>query len=108
VEVFVVVISAHVEELEEHVTPKLVPLAIPQIGVGVKITLINTITHASKIFKILDTMLKDTCVGEKFEHELVLLVELIDTTCDQKLIDTTGEKPIDDLTTGVEHVVFND
>lgn len=45
VEVCVVVVSTHVEELEEHVTPKLVPSAIPQIGVGVEITLINIITH---------------------------------------------------------------
>jgi hypothetical protein len=38
--------------LEKHVTPKLVPSPIPQIGVGIEITLIQTITHASKQFKI--------------------------------------------------------
>jgi hypothetical protein len=82
VEVFVVVVSIQVEELEEHISPKLVPLSIPQIGVGIKITLINIIMHASKVFKILDTMLKDTSINEKLELELVPLVELVDTTCD--------------------------
>ncbi len=96
VEVFVVVVSFHVKELEKHVTPKLVPSPIPQIGVGVEITLIQTITHASKQFKILNTMLKDTPMSEKLKLELVPLVEPI---------NTTGEKPIDDLTT---NVVFND
>jgi hypothetical protein len=52
VEVFVVVVNFHVKELEKHVTPKLVPSPIPQIGVGIEITLIQTITHASKQFKI--------------------------------------------------------
>jgi hypothetical protein len=117
VEVFVIVVNTHVEKLEEHVTPKPIPSIIPQIGVGVEINLINTIKHASKVFKILDIVLKDTPVSEKLEFELVPLVEHVDITCDQKLIDTTcdyklidiiGEKPIDDLTASVEHVVFND
>jgi len=34
VEVLVVVVSIQVEELEKPITPKLVPLAIPKIGVG--------------------------------------------------------------------------
>lgn len=53
-------------------------------------------------------MLKDTHVSEKLKPELVPLVKLVDTTCDQKLIDIIGDKPIDDLTASVEHVVFND
>jgi len=108
VEVFVVVVSIHVEELEEHVTPKPIPLTIAQIGVGVEITLINTIMHAFKVLKILYTVLKDTLISEKLKPKLVPLVEPIDTTCDYKLIDTTCEKPVDDLTAHVEHVVFND
>jgi hypothetical protein len=55
--------------------------------------------HAFKILKILDIVLKDTPISEKLEHELVPLVEPI---------DTTSEIPIDDLTIGVKHVVFND
>ncbi len=39
-EVPIVNVITKVEELEEFVIPKLVPLVIPDIGVGVEITLI--------------------------------------------------------------------
>jgi hypothetical protein len=65
VEVLVVIVSTHVEGLEELVTLKPVPLIIPKIGVGVKVTLINTITHAFEVFKTPDTISKDTLVVER-------------------------------------------
>jgi hypothetical protein len=54
-----VVVSNLVEELEEPITPKLVPLAIPNIGVGAKVTLIDTITHAFEVFGTSNIILKD-------------------------------------------------
>ncbi len=64
-EVLVVIVSTHVEGLEELVTLKAVPLGIPKIGVGVEVTLINTITHAFEVFKTPDTISKDTLVVER-------------------------------------------
>jgi hypothetical protein len=63
-EISIVFVSTSIEELEELVTPKLVPLAIPKIGVGANVTLINTITHAFEVFKTLNTILKNTLVVE--------------------------------------------
>jgi hypothetical protein len=64
-EVLVVVVSTQVEGLEELVIPKLVPLVIPKIGVGLEVTLIDIITHTFKVFKTLDTILKDTPIAER-------------------------------------------
>jgi len=50
--------------LEKLVTPKPIPLVILEIGVGIDITLIDNITHASEVFKTLDTVLKDTPIIE--------------------------------------------
>jgi hypothetical protein len=58
VEIHVVVVNIQVEELEELVTPKLVPLTIPEIGVGANVTLIDIVTHAYKVFKTLNIVLK--------------------------------------------------
>jgi hypothetical protein len=94
VEIFVVIVSIQVEELEKLITPKLIPLVILEIGVGAKVTLINIITHAFKVFKTLEyTVLKDTCVIERLGSKLVPLVEHV---------DTTSEQPIDDLVVGVK------
>ncbi len=60
-EISIVFVSTSIEELEELVTPKLVPLAIPKIGVGANVTLINTITHAFEVFRTPYMVLKDTC-----------------------------------------------
>ncbi len=57
-EIHVVVVNIQVEELEELVTPKLVPLTIPEIGVGANVTLIDIVTHAYKVFKTLNIVLK--------------------------------------------------
>jgi hypothetical protein len=62
VQVYVVVVNNQVQGLEEPITPKPIPLVILEIGVGVKVILIDTITHASKVFKTLDIILKDTHV----------------------------------------------
>jgi hypothetical protein len=36
--------------LVEHVTPKLVPLTLPEIGICTNVTLIESNTHASEVF----------------------------------------------------------
>ncbi len=99
VEVLVVIVSIQVEELEKLITPKFVPLAITEIGVGVEDTLINIVTHACKVFRTLDTVLMDTCVTKRAWSKLVPLVEPV---------DTISEQPIDDLIIGVEYVVLGD
>jgi len=71
-----------VEVLEELVTPKPIPLVILDIGVGVKVTLIDNITNAFEVFKILDMILKDTHVAKGQGPQPVPLVEPIDTTCE--------------------------
>jgi hypothetical protein len=50
-EVHVVVVSTHVEALEKLVIEKLIPLIIPKIGIGIEVTLIDNITHASEVFR---------------------------------------------------------
>jgi hypothetical protein len=99
VEIHVVVVSTHVEGLEEHVTPKLVPLVIPKIGVGVEVTLIDTITHTSEVFRTPNIILKDTPIVERPRSKHVILVELV---------DTTSEQLVDDLAARVKHVVLGD
>jgi hypothetical protein len=58
VEIHVVIVSIQVEELEELVIPKLVPLTIPEIGVDADVTLINIVTHAYEVFRTLNIVLK--------------------------------------------------
>jgi hypothetical protein len=99
VEVLVVVISTQVEKWEKHVIPKLVPLVIPKIGVGIKVTLIDIVTHASKVFRTPNIILKETHVVEITGLKRIPLVEPIDTTCEQHA---------DDLAIRVEHVVLSD
>jgi hypothetical protein len=45
-----VVFNIEVEVLEEPITPKLVLIVLPKIGIGVKVTLINSVTHAFEVF----------------------------------------------------------
>ncbi len=85
--------------MEELVTPKLVPLVIPKIGVGVEVTLINIITHDFEVFRTLDIALKDTHVDETPRFEPIFLVELV---------DITSEQLVDDLAIRVEHIVLSD
>ncbi len=85
--------------MEVPIIPKLVPLAIPQIGVGAKVISNDTITHAFEVFKTLDTILNGTIVIERLGPEPIPIVELV---------DTTSEKLIDDLAIGVEQVVISD
>ncbi len=61
--------------------------------------MIDIITHASKVFKTTDTILKDTPIVERLRFETILLAEPI---------DTTSEEPIDDLVAKLEHVVLCD
>ncbi len=79
---------------------KTVPLVIPKITqVGVEVTLIDTITHSSKVFWTLYIVLKETFVVERSKLEPIFL---------DKPIDITSEQPIDDFAIGVEHVVLSD
>jgi len=93
VKVPIVVFSTQVEVLEKLVTPKLVPLILPNIGVGIKVTLINNVTHAFEVFKTPNTILKDTFVMERLDLQPIPLVELV---------DTTSEELVDDLATKVK------
>jgi hypothetical protein len=87
-EVLVVVVNIQVEELEELIIPILVPLAIPKIGVGVEVTLINIVTPAFEVFMFPNIVLKDTIVVDKPTFEFIPLT---------KPIDTIGEQHVDDL-----------
>jgi len=66
---------------------------MPEIGVGVDVTLIDIVTHACEVFKTPNTILKDTPVVESLGFELVPLVELV---------NTIGEQLANDLTIGVK------
>jgi hypothetical protein len=85
-EIHVVLINTQVGELEKPITPKPVPLTILEIRVGREVTLINTITHAFKIFRIPNILLKDTLVDERPKLELVPMAELVDITCEKLLM----------------------
>jgi hypothetical protein len=92
-EVLIVIVTIHVKGFEKSITPKLVPLVIPKIWVGVKVTLVDTMTHAYKVFKTLDIVLKSTHVVKRPRLELDPLA---------KLVDTIGEQFVDDLATRVK------
>ncbi len=85
-----VVFSIQVEVLEEFVTPKHVPLILLEIGIGTMVTLIGSVTHASKVFKTLNTILEDTHAMDRLDPQPIHLVEPLDITCEQ-LVDTTCE-----------------
>ncbi len=51
-EIHVVIVSIQVQGLEKPITSKLIPLVIPKIGARVKVTMVDLVTHASKVFKI--------------------------------------------------------
>ncbi len=63
--VVVVIVNTYVKGLKEHAIPEPIPLVILEIGVGVKVTLINTITHVSKVFKTLNIVLNNAHVVER-------------------------------------------
>ncbi len=85
--------------MEEPVTPKPIPFIIPKIGIGIEVTLIDTITHASKVFKTPYIVLKDTPIVEGLGLQLVPLVEHV---------DTTSEQLIDDLAARVKQIILRD
>ncbi len=98
-EILVVVVSIQVEISKELVTPKLEPLIILEIGVGVEVTLFDIITHAFEVFKTPNIILKDTLAAERLGSRLVILVEPV---------DTTSEQHVDDLTARVKQIVLGD
>jgi hypothetical protein len=51
--------------LEEPAILKLVPLTLLEIGVGIEVTLIDSVIHAFKVFKNSDTILKNTLIMER-------------------------------------------
>ncbi len=53
------------EALEELITPKVIPLVILEIGIGIEVILIDNVTHAFEVFKIPNTIPKDTLAIEK-------------------------------------------
>jgi hypothetical protein len=85
--------------LEEPITPKLVPLIIAEIGARVEITLIDIITHVSKVFRIPNIVSKYTHVVERPRSESIPLV---------MHVDTIGEQHVDELITIIEHIVLSD
>ncbi len=97
--VVVVIVNTYVKGLKEHAIPEPIPLVILEIGVGVKVTLINTITHVSKVFKTLNIVLNNAHVVERPWFQLVPLT---------KPIDTTNEQLVNDLNARVKHVVLGD
>jgi hypothetical protein len=58
-----------------------------------------TITHAFEVFKTRNIILKHTHVAKRPRFEPVHVV---------KLVDTTSEKPIDDLVVGVKQIIMGD
>jgi len=72
--------------LEELVTPKPIPLVISEIGVSIWVSLIDNVTHASEVFKIPNTTLKDTPI----------------------IVKPIGEQYVVDLIASVKHVVLGD
>jgi hypothetical protein len=85
--------------LEELIAPKLVPLIILKIRIRAEVTMLDFVTHASRVFKTPDIVLKDTHVAERPGAQPVILVEHV---------DTIREQHVDDLTIGVKHVVLGD
>ncbi len=61
--------------------------------------MIDTGIHAFKVFKTLNTILKDAHVVKRQGYEPVLLVEPF---------DTANEQHVDDLIVGVKQVVLGD
>ncbi len=69
--------------------------------------MIYSITHAFKVLKTLDIVLKDTPIIKRLELQPIFLVEPIDTTSEWP-IDTISEQLVDDLAVSVKHVVLGD
>ncbi len=46
-----VIFNTQVEVLEEPITPKLIPLVLPKIGICVEVMLIDNVTHAFEVFR---------------------------------------------------------
>ncbi len=61
--------------------------------------MIDTVTHASEVFKTLDIVSKDTPIVERPWSQHVPLAEPI---------DTIGEQHVDDLIAGVKQIVLGD
>ncbi len=62
VDVHIIVLNTHVVDLHIHVIPKLVALAILQIGCGTNITMIDIAMYVFESFKTPKVVLRDTHV----------------------------------------------
>lgn len=60
VDVHIIVVNTHVVDLHIHVIPKLVQLAISQIGCGTNITMIDIAMYVFEAFKTPKVVLRDT------------------------------------------------
>ncbi len=58
VEIPIVVVNTQVEALEKLIIQKLITLIIPNIGIGIEVTLIDNIAHAFEVFKTPNIVLK--------------------------------------------------
>jgi len=92
-DVLIVIVTIHVKRFKKSITPKLVPLIIPKIWVGVEVTLVDTMTHAYKVLKTSDIVPKSTHVAKRPGLEFDPLA---------KPVDTIGEQFVDDLATRVK------
>lgn len=92
-----VVFNIHVEVLEEPITPKLVLIVLPKIGIGVKVTLIDSVTHAFEVFSFGYNTKIYTYYGETISS--YHLVAPTDNTCEQH---------VDDLAVIVKQMVIGD
>ncbi len=59
------VVSTQVKALEELIIPKSIPLVLPEIRIGIEVTLIDSLTHVSEVFSTLNLILKDTPITKR-------------------------------------------
>ncbi len=92
-------VDVKVANLQIPINPKHVPLTIPHIEVGVEVIIINIALHASKVFRTLEVVMKNTFVVNEPQLKPSIIVEFV---------DVLDEKNVDNLVAFVEHVAIGD